>query len=88
MTRKSITQDLHGTEWKVHRNLADSPGLKFAQDYFSGYDWSQVEWVTIKVGAWGGPGPIYDEEFGGGPLLLAVGVSSFARPTSEVDSTV
>jgi hypothetical protein len=43
MARKSITQDLHGTKWKVHLDLADSPGLRFAQEYFSGYDWSQVE---------------------------------------------
>jgi hypothetical protein len=65
MARKSITYDLHGTKWKVHQDLADSPGLRFAQEYFSGYDWSQVEWVTLKVGAWGGRGTIYDEEFGG-----------------------
>jgi hypothetical protein len=51
MARKSITQDLHGTKWKVHQDLADSPGLRFAQEYFSGYDWSQVEWVTVRVGA-------------------------------------
>jgi hypothetical protein len=42
MARKSITQDLHGTKWKVHQDLADSPGLRFAQEYFSGYDWSRV----------------------------------------------
>jgi hypothetical protein len=49
MARKSITQDLHGTKGKVHQDLADSPGLRFAQEYFSGYDWSQVEWVTLGV---------------------------------------
>ena len=65
MAKKSITQDLHGTKWKVHQDLADSPGLRFAQEYFSGYDWSRVEWVTVRVGAWGGPGTIYDEELGG-----------------------
>ena len=65
MASKSITQDLHGTKWKVHQDLADSPGLRFAQQYFSAYDWSQVEWVTIKVGAWGGSGTTYDEELGG-----------------------
>jgi hypothetical protein len=50
MAKKSMTQDLHETKWKVHRDLADSPGLRFARDYYSGYDWSQVEWVTVKVG--------------------------------------
>lgn len=52
VAKKSITQDLHGTKWKVHQDLADSLGLRFAQEYFSGYDWSQVEWVTVKVGEW------------------------------------
>jgi hypothetical protein len=37
MARKSITYDPHGTKWKVHQDLADSPGLRFAQEYFSGY---------------------------------------------------
>jgi hypothetical protein len=88
MVKKSITQDLHGTKWKVHQDLADSPGLRFAQEYFSGYDWSRVEWVTVKVGAWGGLELSMMRSLVGGPLLLAVGVTSFPRPTPAVDSTV
>jgi hypothetical protein len=64
MAKKSITFDLHGTKWKVHQDLADSPGLRFAQEYFSGYDGSQVEWVTVKVGEWGIPTGGLDENGG------------------------
>jgi|SRR5215212_3004017 hypothetical protein len=50
---KSMTYAALGTTWKVHRDLTDSPGLTFIQDYLSGYDFSELEWVTLKAGSWG-----------------------------------
>jgi predicted nucleic acid-binding Zn ribbon protein len=49
----SITCEAIGTAWKVHREFIDSPGLAFIQDYFSGYDFSELEWVTLNAGSWG-----------------------------------
>ena len=53
MAKQTITYESLGTTWKVHRELIDSPGLTFIQDYLSGYDFSQLEWITLRLGAWG-----------------------------------
>jgi hypothetical protein len=51
---KIVTYDALGTTWKVARELADSEGLKFIQDYLSGYDLSKLEHVEIKLSrGWG-----------------------------------
>jgi predicted nucleic acid-binding Zn ribbon protein len=59
---KSITYEALGTTWKVHRDLSDSPGLAFIQDYLSHYDFSELEWVTLKAGSWGGESTYPEEE--------------------------
>lgn len=53
MARKILTHEKHGTTWKIHRDLIDSPGLAFIQDYLSRYDLSGLAYVRLVPGAWG-----------------------------------
>jgi predicted nucleic acid-binding Zn ribbon protein len=48
-----VTLEAVGTTWKVSRELVDSRGLAFIQEYLSGYDLSEVEWITVRLGSWG-----------------------------------
>src|SRR5829696_498641 len=78
---KSITYEALGTTWKVHRELIDSPGLAFIQDYLSGYDFSKVEWVTLKAGSWGGA--TYPEEETYGWTNAVAGLCRYPTPTGS-----
>ena len=37
-----------GTQWKVDRELRDSPALAFIRWYLSLYDFSELEWVSLR----------------------------------------
>jgi hypothetical protein len=50
MNEKEVTKRM---KWKVDKELQGSPGLAFIKDYLSGYDFSELEWITLKRGSWG-----------------------------------
>jgi hypothetical protein len=50
VAKQSVTYERYGTKWKVHRDLLDSPGLAFIQDYLKRYDLSKLQWVTLHHG--------------------------------------
>ena len=37
-----------GSQWKVDRKLRDCAGLAFAQRYLSRFDYSELEWITLR----------------------------------------
>ncbi len=52
-------------QWKVAKELQDSEGVEWVRFELGDYDWSECEWITLRRGAWGGPGTRYDEAAGG-----------------------
>jgi predicted nucleic acid-binding Zn ribbon protein len=42
------THGVWGTQWKVEKELRDSPGLAFVRRYLSLYDFSQLERITVR----------------------------------------
>jgi predicted nucleic acid-binding Zn ribbon protein len=44
----TVTRGVWGTQWKVEKELRDSPGLAFVRRYLSFYDFSQLEWITLR----------------------------------------
>jgi hypothetical protein len=59
------------TTWRVSRDLEDNEGIAWARWVFESYDLSELEWVTARRGAWGGPGTSYAEEAGGWTNVVA-----------------
>jgi hypothetical protein len=41
-------------QWKVAKELQRSDGVEWAREWFSGYDLSLVEWITVRRGDWDG----------------------------------
>jgi predicted nucleic acid-binding Zn ribbon protein len=37
-----------GTGWRVEKGLQDSPGLAFIRWYLARFDFSQLEWITVR----------------------------------------
>jgi hypothetical protein len=58
-------------QWKVAKELADSPAIAWSKGRLAGFDWSCCEWITVRRGAWGGPGTSYSEEYGGWTSCVA-----------------
>ncbi len=39
-----------GTLWRVDKALEDSEGLRWAREQLGAYDWSKVDWITVRRG--------------------------------------
>lgn len=51
-----------GTQWKVEKGLRDSAGLAFVRRYLSRFDYSELEWITLRRPlrrSWGDVHPSY-----------------------------
>lgn len=42
------THGVWGTQWKVQKDLLELPGLAFIRRYLALYDFSQLEWITVR----------------------------------------
>ena len=40
--------------WKVANELQGAAGIEWSRQYFSAYDLSECEWITVKRGDWDG----------------------------------
>jgi predicted nucleic acid-binding Zn ribbon protein len=45
---KTVTRGVWGTRWRVEKEFRDSAGLAFARRYLSLFDYSQLEWITLR----------------------------------------
>ena len=47
-TAPSVSRGVWGTRWKVQKDLRELPGLAFIWWYLSRFDFSQLEWITVR----------------------------------------
>jgi predicted nucleic acid-binding Zn ribbon protein len=47
VTNNTLTRGVWGTQWKVEKELRDSPGLAFVRRYLSFFDFQDLEWITL-----------------------------------------
>ena len=67
VARKSaprVTRGVWGTRWKVQKDLRELPGLAFIRWYLTRFDFSQLEWITVRRSPrpyfpWKDPIPIF-----------------------------
>jgi predicted nucleic acid-binding Zn ribbon protein len=45
---KTVTRGVWGTRWRVDKELRDSAGLAFVRRHLSAFDYSQLEWITLR----------------------------------------
>jgi predicted nucleic acid-binding Zn ribbon protein len=45
---KTVTRGVWGTEWRVEKEFQDSPGLAFVRRYLSCFNYSDLEWITLR----------------------------------------
>jgi hypothetical protein len=36
--------------WRVDEALEDSEGLRWIREWLGAYDWSKVDWITVRRG--------------------------------------
>ncbi len=41
---------LSGKLWQVDKTLDDSEGVRWVREQLGGYDWSKVDWITVRRG--------------------------------------
>jgi predicted nucleic acid-binding Zn ribbon protein len=63
-TAPRATHGVWGTQWKVEKEFRDSPGLAFIRRHLSLYDYSQLEWLSLRRSPrpyfpWKDPIPIF-----------------------------
>ena len=68
--------------WRVDRALEDSEGLRWVREQLETYDWSKVDWVTVRRGrskVWAFRGVCKSPRRGHGGYRINCNVSKHAR---------
>src|SRR5215212_3928715 len=70
-------------QWRIAKDLRGSGGIEWMRRELEAYDLSQVEWITVRRGAWGFQASSYPSEQTEGFTNKVAGVCQFPAHTGS-----